>query len=65
MRMVLSPPRCSLLFPTREAGQAAGSSEQLLGYRGSGGVIPAAVVVTDLGLAGESVPNSSRVIHTL
>lgn len=60
----LTRPRCSLLFPTQEAGQVAGSSEQLLGYQGSGDVIPAAVVVTDLGFAGESVPNSSRVIHT-
>lgn len=64
MRMILSPPRCSLLFLTQVAGWAAGSSEQLLGCQGPGDVIPATVAVTDLGLACEIVPKSSRVTHT-
>lgn len=61
--MILSPPRCSLLFPTQEAGRAAGFSEQLLGCQGCEDVIPAAAVVTNLQVKVSSTPPGSSILH--
>lgn len=52
-------------LPGPGACWAAGSSEQLTSCWGFGGIISPAMVMKDLGLAAESVLNSSGLVCTL